>query len=151
MQLPCITLCIISNPLNRSPVDPPAKSDRPPRARPECLNATPASTDEDLEKSETAKNTMATWEEYRQYITEVCEAVEKEAGSISQDQRFYADYLCGVKEFKPWMEGAESHIKEALPKPNNLAECLSLLEDCQVRKREHVERVWSVWSKGGVP
>ncbi|XP_069995105.1 muscle-specific protein 300 kDa [Penaeus vannamei] len=88
-------------------------------------------TEEDLEKSETAKNTKATWDEYRQYITEVCEAVEKEAGSISQDQRFYADYLCGVKEFKPWMESAESHIKEPLPKPSNLAECLALLGDCQ--------------------
>merc|ERR1711915_952828 len=88
-------------------------------------------TDEDLEKSETAKNTKATWDEYKQYITEVCEAVEKEAGSISQDQRFYADYLCGVKEFKPWMENAESHIKEALPKPGNLADCLALLQDCQ--------------------
>lgn len=60
--------------------------------------------------------------------------MEKEAGSISQDQRFYADYLCGVKEFKPWMESAESHIKEPLPKPSNLAECLALLGDCQVRE-----------------
>lgn len=57
--------------------------------------------------------------------------MEKEAGSISQDHRFYADYLCGVKEFKPWMESAESHIKEPLPKPSNLAECLALLGDCQ--------------------
>lgn len=87
--------------------------------------------EEDLEKSETAKNTMATWEENRKFITEVCERVQKEAGSISQDQRFYADYLCGVKEFKPWMENAEKHTKEPLPKPTNLADCLALLDDCK--------------------
>jgi len=88
-------------------------------------------TEEDLEKSETAKNTMATWDENKAFITQVCENAEKEAGSISQDQRFYADYLCGVKEFKPWVEEAEAHTKAPLPKPTNLADCLALLENCQ--------------------
>lgn len=122
------------NPRESKPRKPARQWNRPPRPAERSDPPLPP-TDEDLEKSETAKNTMATWEEYKQYITEVCQAVEKEAGSISQDQRFYADYLCGVKEFKPWMETAESHVKEALPKPANLAECMSLLEDCQVSRR----------------
>merc|ERR1719357_2515159 len=56
--------------------------------------------EEDLEKSETAKTTMSWWDDAKLYITEVCEAVDKEAGSISKDQRFYADYLYGVKEIR---------------------------------------------------
>lgn len=85
-----------------------------------------------MEKSETAKNTMATWEEIKQVVVDVCADVEKEAGSISQDQRFYADYLCGVKDFKPWMENTEAKIKEPLPKPGSLDDALALLETCKV-------------------
>ncbi|KAG7167419.1 uncharacterized protein LOC121868280 [Homarus americanus] len=88
-------------------------------------------TEEDLEKSETAKTTMNTWNDTKQFVTEVLEEVEKEAGSISQDQRFYADYLCVVKEFKPWMEAAETKAKEALPKPGTLEDALALLESCK--------------------
>lgn len=88
-------------------------------------------TEEDLEKSETAKNTMQTWEDTRSYVTEMCEEIEKEAASISQDQRYYADYLCEVKDFKPWMDEAEASVKETLPKPGNLADALALLENCQ--------------------
>jgi len=86
--------------------------------------------DEDTEKSETAKNTMAFWDEVKTYVTEVCEAVDKEAGAISKDQRFYADYLYGVKEIKPWMDDAEAKVKEVLPKPATLEDCLALLETC---------------------
>merc|ERR1712198_642082 len=77
---------------------------------------------------ETAKTTMATWTEIKDFLTSVCAAVEKEAGSITQDQRFYADYLYGVKEFKPWMEEAETVAKTALPKPATLADALALLD-----------------------
>jgi len=86
--------------------------------------------EEDLEKSETAKNTMTWWDEAKVYITEVCEAVDKEAGSISKDQRFYADYLYGVKEIRPWMDTAEAAVKEVLPKPTSIDDCAALLESC---------------------
>ncbi|XP_045608233.1 muscle-specific protein 300 kDa [Procambarus clarkii] len=97
----------------------------------EPLNTTYKSllTEEDLEKSETAKKTLADWNDTRQFVTEVCEEVEKEAGSISQDQRFYADYLCGVKEFKPWLESSEAKLKEPLPKPTSLEDALALLDN----------------------
>lgn len=88
-------------------------------------------TEEDLEKSETAKNTMQTWKETKEFVLEVIAEVEKEAASISQDQRYYADYLCGVKEFKPWMDTTEAKIKEPLPKPASLEEALALLNDCK--------------------
>lgn len=86
-----------------------------------------------MEKSETAKNTMQTWQEIKVFVREVCEDVDKEAGSISSDQKLYADYLCGVKDFKPWMEATEAKIKEALPKPDSLETALTLLEACKVR------------------
>merc|ERR1719184_509846 len=86
--------------------------------------------EEDTEKSETAKNTMAFWDEVKTYVTEVCEAVDKEAGAISKDQRFYADYLYGVKDIKPWMDTAEAAVKEVLPKPATLEDCAALLESC---------------------
>lgn len=88
-------------------------------------------TEEDLEKSETAKSTMTTWKETKQFLKEVLEEVDKEAGSISQDQRYYADYLCGVKEFKPWMEQTEAKAKEPLPKPTTLEDALALLNSCK--------------------
>jgi len=84
--------------------------------------------EDDLEKSETAKNTMAAWDDNKLYITEVCEAVEKEAGSISADQRLYADYLYGVKDIKPWVDSAEATVKQALPKPVSLAEVVAMLD-----------------------
>lgn len=87
---------------------------------------------EDLEKSETAKNTLQTWQEIKEFVREMCEELDKEAGSISSDQKLYADYLCGVKEFKPWMEATEAKIKEALPKPDSLESALTLLEACKV-------------------
>ena len=85
-----------------------------------------------MEKSETAKNTMQTWEEIKEFVREVCAEVDKEAGSISSDQKFYADYLCSVKDFKPWMEATEAKIKEPLPKPDSLENALTLLESCKV-------------------
>lgn len=92
----------------------------------------PPATEEDFEKSDTAKNTMQTWQEIKEFVQEVCADVEKEAGSISSDQKFYADYLCGVKDYKPWMEATEVKIKEPLPKPDSLESALTLLESCKV-------------------
>jgi len=84
--------------------------------------------EENTEKSETAKKTLGDWVESKNKIKQVCDDIEKEAGSISEDQRFYADYLCGVKDFKPWMESAEASTKEELPKPNSIEDCIALLE-----------------------
>lgn len=85
-------------------------------------------TEEDLEKSETAKSNLAEWDDIKQFVMEVCDTIEKEAASISQDQRYYADYLCAVKEFKPWMDEAEGKMKEALVRPNNIEEALATLD-----------------------
>jgi len=89
-------------------------------------------TDDDLEKSETAKNTLQEWTDTHVLVQEIIADIENEANSISTDDRLYADYYCLVKEFTPWMEEAESKTKEALPKPQTLEECLNLLEQNKV-------------------
>jgi len=84
-------------------------------------------TEEDLEKSDTAKTTMQEWTDAKVFIQQVIDEIEKEANSISKDERLYADYYCLVKEFSPWMEEAETATKEPLIKPQNLEDCLALL------------------------
>ena len=76
---------------------------------------------------------MADFEEIAKFVTEVCEEIEKEAGSITTDQRMYADYLCAVKEFKPWMDESEKKANTALAKPATMDEALALLADCEVK------------------
>lgn len=84
--------------------------------------------DDDMEKSETAKVTLEEWTTAEVLIKEVIEEIEKEATSISVDDRLYADYYCLVKDFNPWMDEAESKAKEPLNKPQTLEECMALLE-----------------------
>ncbi|XP_018019546.1 muscle-specific protein 300 kDa-like [Hyalella azteca] len=88
-------------------------------------------TDEDLEKSETAKTTLADFEETKKFVEEVCDDIEKEATSISVDDRLYADYYCIVKEAGPWVDDAEAKSKEPLTKPQTLEDALALLENLQ--------------------
>jgi len=88
-------------------------------------------TDEDLEKSDTAKTTMSDFKEIAQFVTEVCDEIEKEAGSISADQRLYADYVCAVKEFKPWMDDSEKTANTALVKPATMDDALALLAEIE--------------------
>lgn len=85
-----------------------------------------------MEKSETAKNTMQTWEDIKVVVLDVCSEIEKEAGSISLDQKFYAEYLCNIKNYKPWMEATEAKVKQPLPKPESLESANALLESCKV-------------------
>jgi len=89
-------------------------------------------TDEDLEKSETAKVTLQEWTDTKQFSTEVIDEIEKEATSISVDDRLYADYYCLVKEFTPWIGEAETKTKEPLEKPQTLEDCLALIEACKL-------------------
>jgi len=88
-------------------------------------------TDEDLEKSETAKVTLQEWTDTKQFSTEVIDEIEKEATSISVDDRLYADYYSLVKEFTPWIGEAETKTKEPLEKPQTLEDCLALIEACK--------------------
>jgi len=88
-------------------------------------------TEEDLEKSDTAKSTKQEYDDMSTFVTEVCAEIEKEAGSISTDERLYADYYCLVKEFTPWVEESEKKTKEALSKPTTFDDAMALLDACK--------------------
>jgi len=72
---------------------------------------------------------MEEFEKIKEAINELHERVEAEAGSITQDQKFYAEFFQGVKSFKPWMDQAETVAKTPLVKPATLADAQKLLEE----------------------
>jgi len=80
-------------------------------------------------RSETAMRHMEEFEKIKEAINELHERVEAEAGSITQDQKFYAEFFQGVKSFKPWMDQAETVAKTPLVKPATLADAQKLLEE----------------------
>lgn len=114
-------------------------------------------TVEDLEASETARNLMADFKDMKKFIISLCENIDKEAGCISQDQKYFAEYLTGVKEVQPWIETSEKTLKEPLPKPQNLESALALLNECQefdqtcVQNKERLDASGKARSSMGKP
>merc|ERR1712212_918484 len=84
---------------------------------------------ESAHRSETAARHMEEFETIKKTITDLHEKVEVEAGSITQDQKFYAEFFQGVKTFRPWMDGAETVAKTALHKPDTVDDAKKLLEE----------------------
>lgn len=78
--------------------------------------------------NETALGHMREFITIKDTINELHDKVEIEAGSITQDQKYFAEYLYGVKNFKPWMDEAESVAKAPLVKPEKLEDAMALLE-----------------------
>lgn len=84
--------------------------------------------EEEGQTNETALKHLDEFAKIKETVNDLHEKVEVEAGSITQDQKYYADYLCGVKNFKPWMDEAEVVAKTKLIKPPSLEEAKKLLE-----------------------
>ncbi|XP_042891575.1 uncharacterized protein LOC122266063 [Penaeus japonicus] len=84
--------------------------------------------EEEGQTNETALGHIREFDTIKDTINELHDRIEIEAGSITQDQKYFADYLHGVKNFKPWMEDAENVAKTPLQKPEKLEEALALLE-----------------------
>merc|ERR1711963_713333 len=67
-------------------------------------------------------------------ILKTCAATEKdlqantkiECDKYSNDVKFWAEYRTGIKEFSPWLAGAEKAAAEGLSKPSDLAEVKAL-------------------------
>merc|ERR1711915_589781 len=79
-------------------------------------------------RSETAMRHMEEYETIKETIGQLHEKIEVEAGSITQDQKFYAEFFQGVKLFKPWMDDAEKVANAPLAKPDTLEDAKKLLE-----------------------
>jgi len=83
----------------------------------------------EIHRSETAMKHMEEFETIRETINSLHEKVEIEAGSITQDQKFYAEFFQGVKSFRPWMDEAEKVAKTPLVKPDTVDHAKTLLEE----------------------
>jgi len=83
----------------------------------------------EVHRSETAMRHLEEYEKIKEWINELHERIETEAGSITQDQKFYAEFFQGVKCFKPWMDEAETVAKTPLVKPATLEDAMKLLEE----------------------
>jgi len=88
-------------------------------------------TEEDLEKSETAKKTIQEWEDIKAFTLELCDQIDKEREISKKDHEYYSDYLNVVTDFKPWIEEAETHCKNALGKPASFEDAQNLLTGCK--------------------
>jgi len=62
------------------------------------------------------------------YITDLQASTKIECDKYSNDVKFWAEYRTGIKEFTPWMVGAEKASGEGLAKPSNLDEVKALKE-----------------------
>merc|ERR1719452_379409 len=78
--------------------------------------------------SETAMRHMEEYDTIKSTIGELHEKIEVEAGSITQDQKYYAEFFQGVKSFKPWMDEAEKVANAPLHKPETLEDAKKLME-----------------------
>jgi len=103
----------------------------------------------DLEKSSTARKTLATWEEIKKLALEVCQTIDDEAGKITPDQRLYADYYVGVKAFKPWMNECEKLVKTPMKQPDSLEKALELLNAQKELNALAVEKKGDLDAAGG--
>jgi len=62
------------------------------------------------------------------YINDLAEKVCKDCDAFSEDVKYWAEYKTGIKEFTPWLAGAEKAVTEGLSKPSDLNEVKVLHE-----------------------
>merc|ERR1719339_107030 len=62
------------------------------------------------------------------YVTDLAANTRIECDKYSNDVKYWAEYRTGIKEFTPWLVGAEKATGEGLAKPADLAEVKSLNE-----------------------
>merc|ERR1712184_61464 len=61
-----------------------------------------------------------------QYVIDLQAKTKTECDKYSNDVKFWAEYRTGIKEFNPWLAGAEKSATEGLSKPSSLDEVKAL-------------------------
>merc|ERR1711997_220357 len=64
------------------------------------------------------------------YVKKLQADTKIECDKYSNDVKYWAEYRTGIKEFKPWLEGAEKNAAEGLSKPSDLAEVKAFEKNC---------------------
>merc|ERR1712233_24795 len=62
------------------------------------------------------------------YVTKLAADTKIECDKYSNDVKFWAEYRTGIKEYSPWLAGAEKAAAEGLSKPSDLTEVNALNE-----------------------
>merc|ERR1711973_330534 len=62
------------------------------------------------------------------YVTKLAADTKIECDKYSNDVNFWAEYRTGIKEYSPWLAGAEKAAAEGLSKPSDLNEVKALHE-----------------------
>merc|ERR1711992_235421 len=62
------------------------------------------------------------------YVTKLAADTKVECDKYSNDVKFWAEYRTGIKEYSPWLAGAEKATAEGLAKPSDLNEVKALHE-----------------------
>merc|ERR1712117_602156 len=60
------------------------------------------------------------------YVEDLQAKTKVECDKFSNDVKFWAEYRTGIKEFNPWLAGAEKSAAEGLSKPSDLNEVKAL-------------------------
>jgi len=72
------------------------------------------------------------------FCTDLQENTRIECDKYSNDVKYWAEYRTGIKEFTPWLVGAEKAAGEGLTKPSDLAEVKTLNEKVQAFEKNCV-------------
>merc|ERR1719242_436494 len=60
------------------------------------------------------------------YVTKLAADTKVECDKYSNDVKYWAEYRTGIKEFSPWLAGAEKSAAEGLAKPSSLDDVKAL-------------------------
>merc|ERR1711910_257947 len=64
------------------------------------------------------------------YVLKLQADTKVECDKYSNGVKYWAEYRTGIKEFKPWLEGAEKSAAEGLAKPSDLDQVKALEKNC---------------------
>merc|ERR1712012_422502 len=73
------------------------------------------------------------------YVTKLAADTKIECDKYSNDVKFWAEYRTGIKEYSPWLAGAEKAAAEGLSKPS-ARECRDMLGGNGISDEYHVIR-----------
>merc|ERR1711981_974144 len=66
------------------------------------------------------------------YVVDLQQRVMTQCELFSDDDKYWAEYRTGIKEYKPWLEASEKKAQEGLSKPSTLEEANLLFEKVNI-------------------
>merc|ERR1711894_62805 len=73
-----------------------------------------------------------------QFVIDLQAKTKVECDKFSNDVKFWAEYRTGIKEFNPWLAGAEKSAAEGLAKPSDLSEVKALDDKVKTFEKNYI-------------